>query len=112
MQKIINETDEIKWSNNNCFVVREEGLCETPYDYVAVGEVYCKIFQTPSTPADFGLATAKKKAPRTIDGASFDSPADDEFIRAVTNFDYIHPKGIRGFILGEEGFYNWYDEKK
>lgn len=105
----VKETDIIYFNNNNCFLIRENELYETQYHRVEVGETYCVITQTPSTPADFGLASAIKKDPKEVSDKVFIDKIDDEFIKGVDDFTIINPKGIKEFILRPEDFKSYYE---
>ena len=107
--KRIEDTDEISWNNSNCFILREEKLCEIDYESIEIGETYCMINQTPSTPADFGLVSAIKSKPQNMGGFKFNSPIMDEMIHNVLDYMIINPKGIKHFILNPKEFKNYYE---
>jgi len=98
--KIISDDHEIWWVNTNFYVIRNGHLHEIDkYENVEVGERYCKIVQTPSTPPDFGLILSEKN-----------SDGFDKEINSVLDFMLINPKGLKDFILGTKEFKNWYDK--
>jgi hypothetical protein len=70
---------------------------------VGLGEKYCKIYTTPSTPADFGLILMEKNDKHKYH-------IDDDYIRGVEDYMLINPINIKEFILGTREFKNWFDE--
>ena len=110
--KVVKEED-VTWDSKPIYVFRGgELMSTTDWREINEGELYCNVFQTPSTPADFGLILKKRK--ELVMSEHYDKlvPIDDEYIDGVENFYYINYNGIKEFLLREGEFYNWYDEKK
>lgn len=102
--KIIKDDDEIRWDSDGYYVVRNGHLQEVfKYKDVKLGEKYCKIYQTPSTPADFGLILMEKNSKHKYH-------FDDDYIKGVEDYMLINPVHMKDFILGTKEFKNWYDE--
>jgi hypothetical protein len=98
--KIISDNEKISWGSRSFYVVRNDVLQEVfKYKDVEIGEKYCTITQTPSTPPDFGLILSEKN-----------SDGFDKEINSVLDFMLINPKGLKDFILGTKEFKNWYEK--
>ena len=109
--RVILETDKINLSSGEHYLIREDKLISIPkgkWKEINEGEKYCKIFQTPSTPPDFGLSLMLRKELRYIDELL--TPWNDVELSVVTNYDYLNPTDIISFILQDKEFKNWYDE--
>lgn len=104
--KIVSDNEKISWGSRSFYVVRNDVLQEVfKYKYVEIGEKYCTITQTPSTPPDFGLLLREKKECDNIYGIP-----DDTDIRDVVDYMVINPINMKEFILGTKEFKNWYEQ--
>ena len=119
----VKDDETIRWDSRNYFIVRG-GELYMLYDWRAVerDEVYARIFQTPTTPADFGLILQKRCElvyHEPYEGkdcfgndCKYDgwySPDNDEHIRDVLDYMAINPRDIKGFIMGTREFKNYYE---
>lgn len=112
MKKEYLENEEIKWGCRDYFVIREDkliGINHRDWKEIDKGEKYCYIFQTPSTPPDFGLCLMVREDLKEVEGLGITDWGDIKLLE-ITNFDYINPKEIKSFILQDKEFKNWYDE--
>lgn len=111
MYREIQENDRIVWNSMERYLIREDKLISIPkkkWREINEGEKYCIIFQTPSTPPDFGLALLIRNELRMVE--DFLYCWDDKELFEVTNYDYLNPRDIKSFILQDKEFKNWYDE--
>jgi hypothetical protein len=109
--KLVKEED-ITWDSRPTYVFRDgELMSTTNWREINEGELYCNVFQTPTTPADFGLILNKRKSLVILEDYNEAVPIDDEFIDGVENFDYVNYNSIKRFLLREGEFHNWYDKK-
>jgi len=113
MEKIV-ENSTINWNSSDFYLVRDNKLISISskkWREINEGEKYCIIFQSPSTPPDFGLILKERKPLKIVEGLEDCGliPWDDEELNFVINFDYINPKDIKSFILQDKKFYNYYD---
>jgi len=108
----LNSEDIISWASTEYYLIREDKLISLPskkWREINKGEKYCHIFQTPSTPPDFGLILKERKDLREVETLGL-VPWDDEELVNVTNFDYLNIRDIKDFILQTKKFYNYYDK--
>jgi hypothetical protein len=107
MEEILNN-NQIKWDCSVYFILKDDKLFKVDkWNQVPIGEIYCSITQSPSTPPDFGLISMRKGS--GLNG--FEQHQNSEFINSVINFDYLEPEHIKNFIKGEGEFLNYWDEK-
>lgn len=82
------------------YVVREDVLQMISPKDIAIGEVYCIVSLSPSTPPDILLSREMKLS------HEFNSY---EFLAEVNNMDYYNPESIKNYILGQGEFKNWFE---
>ena len=113
MTKEINFNERISWNSTEYFLIRDGklvSLSSKNWRDINKGEKYCHIFQTPSTPPDFGLILMERTDLKEVEGLGL-VPWDDKYLLEVINFDYINPTDIQDFILENKKFHNYYNTK-
>jgi hypothetical protein len=122
----IQPNDRIEHSS--FYVLRKDILYKVQESEIEVGETCCKMYQTPSTPPDFGLLKLTRIKPYKnykkylTENELTDS--DENFLtfyqkHISDNFEdagfvedvcMVCPEGVRSFLVGIGEFKNWYDK--
>lgn len=88
----------------NYYFIKDELLYKTKnLNDLEIGDEYCHIFNSPSTPPDIVLVVERK--------SNHSMKWFNIHLREVINMDYFNIDGIKNFLLGIGEFKNWWELK-